>query len=807
MRSGWMSCLVGALACASTGYAAAADLNPLDEFASANGVLDVTMIVGQRTVNIGGASVATNVYTICESKDYDTTVPGDCATQPANPYGGTALRVQPKDHLKIHLINRMSGEENGMPLGPDSLMTNLHTHGLLVRARGIDEIDVIGDENTSGKYEQGSIGDFIFVAIQPEATPAMQGHAAHAAMGASDLRFDIEIPDRHPPGIFWFHPHYHGLAKRQVSSGMAGMIVVDGPDYMCLHVGTKANGEPECQDDPNDSTKLPVSMRDDIAVRTILLKDAQITTFDETAKTGVMFDDQDPGFCGKAAGGTNGYCSGRDLGPDGPDFTGGRWIFSLNGVQHPQWNAAAATGNDAKPGNTEIWRIQNGSANITYNLCLEAEGFPVQAKNGDEERCDGSLPFQVLSLDGVAFGTTGGSPGVVPVTDLQRRIVLMPGSRIEILVTPRDKDLCPVGKVTNDSCAQFASNLSKDFPVEIRTLAYDTGGDGWPEIALGTVTFHQAPGVTIAGLNTVAVNARFEKILAGAPPATSVFVAESVDGLCRESGAYRLGAGESRRVYFAIVSDATVDANKPEQFLLGTTIVTDAEEWYFDESGSRVTVDDSHPPLLRPFDAAETRADLCVPTDAGTETWQLVNISGEVHNFHIHQSKFNIAPCTTDGPCSAPSGGLAGPAFFATSDIDKLNLTNAVLVNESEGHFSPDKARLHDTIIVPRGTATECAARDIKIGSRGSFIRHIPVGFNRLHPVYVYDQNGACIVSRTDKDGTAGWIDVQIPFDQSYSVGKYVFHCHILEHEDRGMMAAIRVLTASQEVASGSGVK
>jgi FtsP/CotA-like multicopper oxidase with cupredoxin domain len=36
-------------------------------------------------------------------------------------------------------------------------------------------------------------------------------------------------------------------------------------------------------------------------------------------------------------------------------------------------------------------------------------------------------------------------------------------------------------------------------------------------------------------------------------------------------------------------------------------------------------------------------------------------------------------------------------------------------------------------------------------------------------------------------------IFVKIPFAQ---LGTFVFHCHILEHEDGGMMAAIRVVPA-----------
>ena len=36
------------------------------------------------------------------------------------------------------------------------------------------------------------------------------------------------MPEDHPGGIFWYHPHRHGGVAQQVRAGMAGMIVVRG---------------------------------------------------------------------------------------------------------------------------------------------------------------------------------------------------------------------------------------------------------------------------------------------------------------------------------------------------------------------------------------------------------------------------------------------------------------------------------------------------------------------------------------------------------------------------------------------------
>jgi len=44
------------------------------------------------------------------------------------------------------------------------------------------------------------------------------------------------------------------------------------------------------------------------------------------------------------------------------------------------------------------------------------------------------------------------------------------------------------------------------------------------------------------------------------------------------------------------------------------------------------------------------------------------------------------------------------------------------------------------------------------------------------------------------QDGVPGEVKVIIPFTDPNMVGRFVFHCHIVEHEDSGMMANVVVL-------------
>ena len=56
------------------------------------------------------------------------------------------------------------------------------------------------------------------------------------------------------------------------------------------------------------------------------------------------------------------------------------------------------------------------------------------------------------------------------------------------------------------------------------------------------------------------------------------------------------------------------------------------------------------------------------------------------------------------------------------------------------------------------------------------------------------DQNGVCTVDQWRSGQCFGpTVVLDIPFAE---LGEFVYHCHILEHEDGGMMARIQVVPA-----------
>jgi len=95
---------------------------------------------------------------------------------------GPTLRLQAGDVLSVRLLNRLAEP------------TNLHMHGLHVSPQGA--------------------GDNVFVTVDP----------------GGSFDYEYRLPADHPPGVYWYHPHHHGLVAGQIFGGLFGAIVVEDTD-------------------------------------------------------------------------------------------------------------------------------------------------------------------------------------------------------------------------------------------------------------------------------------------------------------------------------------------------------------------------------------------------------------------------------------------------------------------------------------------------------------------------------------------------------------------------------------------------
>lgn len=146
-----------------------------DDIAAAAQVEDGNVFVEPQVRRSSGGVLDTSMI----AQPYQNGMPGQMVYDGQLP--GPTLVVQQGDRLRLYLTNALGGPA-----------TNLHYHGMHVSPSGNS--------------------DNIFVHIQP----------------GQSFQYELQIPEDHPPGAYWYHPHVHGISMPQVGGGLAGAILVDG---------------------------------------------------------------------------------------------------------------------------------------------------------------------------------------------------------------------------------------------------------------------------------------------------------------------------------------------------------------------------------------------------------------------------------------------------------------------------------------------------------------------------------------------------------------------------------------------------
>ena len=68
-----------------------------------------------------------------------------------------------------------------------------------------------------------------------------------------DFQYEYNIPPDHPAGTFWYHSHRHGSTALQVSSGMAGALIIRGTRLPTL----TRNGDLDTLLEPTPAQRFP----------------------------------------------------------------------------------------------------------------------------------------------------------------------------------------------------------------------------------------------------------------------------------------------------------------------------------------------------------------------------------------------------------------------------------------------------------------------------------------------------------------------------------------------------------------------
>lgn len=533
----------------------------------------------------------------------------------------------------------------------------------------------------------------------------------------------------HPVGLNWYHSHLHGISSNQVMGGMSGLLSVGA---------ATANVKAACVKDPNDEFKClndvekdTRDLRDRTKARYALLRDIplKITKLPGEANGDAAEWDQDPA--------SRGFPPGTPCGVWKPDTSTLDLKASLRTgfCQRTKDTALLFTLNGQRFPTITV----DGGQNLLLRFGNLSSNVPYWLELASE--ADNSVvPLTVLSIDGVVPANPV-LPGQAqkPIQALiDNNTLLMPAARAEVYVRNDEK--------SHDAPQVYI----------LRTKRHLVGRfDEWPEIQLARIVLQPN---AVASKTLVALNALVAKVtapLAIEPRAEKV---ELPDGCVRDlDPAFH----EYRRVSF--FSGGKTSDGTPAGFNILTEIVRPTagppqdEANYGPAKPAETSVAlgmdaDGNGGRGVPFEEYVGKGGLvdwskrhvCIQIDhhgSHKQLWVLFNGTGALHNFHIHQMKFRLATATElrenyfieppkpSHDCPRERGVCSGPDYDLYDD-------------QASGNIDPGETRRwHDTIPLPP-----------------------------FQTVFLV-----------------------MSFDAKQQIGRFVFHCHILKHEDVGLMAPIEV--------------
>jgi L-ascorbate oxidase len=562
---------------------------------------------------------------------------------PNAPYVAPTIEVYPGDTVDITLHNKLPADPSciGMNMNPDIPHcfngTNLHSHGLWVSPTGNS--------------------DNVLLSINP---------------GVS-FRYEYNIPPDHPAGTFWYHSHRHGSTALQVSSGMAGALIVRGDR---LPTPT-AHGDIDTLLKNPDGTPF--------VERILVLQQIQYGCLDAAGNIKVRKNSQgnvvawvcDPGDVGVIEFYSD--KNGNGFGPGSWDQSG-RYT-SINGLVLPTFKA--------KAGVIERWRLIH--AGVRDTIALQFFKAKPQASTINRlaaaaadryiaDNCTGTpLPYQVIASDGLTMAAAQ-----------EKTIdVLQPGYRSDALVVfPASGRYC----VVNAAIAAPASVTRSAVPRRL----------------LGMVDV--APGTAVPDIRNYVLSSLVAAAQRNMPPDIRAAVVADL----------RNGFRLTRFTPHPDITDAEV---KGHQYLT----------FFIDTSGNNAKFEISSAPFDQPFDPKPydpNRVDR-VLTLGNADEWQLQSRFVS-HPFHIHVNPFQIVKIVDPN----------GKDVSAPGAVDDAG-------GQPDPQYPGLKGVWKDTIWV-----------------------------KSLIPQTTYPKGVYTIVIRTRYERF---------------IGEYVLHCHILDHEDQGMMQNVRI--------------
>ena len=635
-----------------------------------------------------------------------------------------------------------------IPAGPQPV--NIHTHGLVLVPHAADANGAYGDyvgvlacpQSTAAScphepkdLQMTQVCGVAKSAQSGHACPGM-GHAGHLgpapAAGVQhvhghdvllgSVNYSIDIPGIHPASFAWFHPHAHEISSAQVGAGLSGVLTIG---TLCSDPSLDTASRNTFCRDVNGEPVLKPNARE----RVMMLKDLQV--YDERQGTAPVTSGGNPtqpakhpsaeGYrivptCNTPGLVAQAFCH-FDADPDGAATTiAGNWLFTVNGQLKPTIAMTVGT--------PELWRVANISANATYRLSLRNDSPAPDNDDPALATCSSYKGFQIVSLD-------GGTKITDPALKAETEILLPPGARADIWIVPQ----------VGDHFWLVQKGFKKP--------------DLYPPAILATVTAPNPPtsaeagGALSLGFVSAPVNAQVMSASATQPAFEKPDDCEHRPETAGVNDWLSLdGTNETVSLFFGKIS-----GDLPEILTLGIVrgdVQTSSDPQIKAQIEDCLAGGDPDRLSCRYLKGGPFRMEdrsLCLKHGARI-TFRIFNLTGETHNFHIHQQKFAVSSQGTMSSTEASTAAVGG-------SLNQRQLASSRVAAPSTSTPQTDNTFIVDSVPVPSVWSTDAQGN--------------------LQPPAIET--------------------VTMKFDKPQQVGDFVFHCHILEHEDKGMMKRITVWT------------
>src|SRR5215469_4166798 len=242
------------------------------------------------------------------------------------------------------------------------------------------------------------------------------------------FQYSFQIPSDEPPGLYWYHPHVHGIAEAALLGGGSGALVVDG----IQNIQPSVSG---------------------LRHRVLVIRDqAQVQGLPE-----------DGGNCG--------------VGIPFQDITVNNVPIDSHATFDSNGNETSVTFTPAvlhmMSGETQFWRVTNSTADTILDLQVLYDGVPQTLK--------------IVAIDGVAVNSQDGTqPGTLGSSTDYRLAV---AGRVEFLVKAPSSYVKKAQLVTNNINTGPQGDCDPSRPIFNITLMGDTDGDEpWLDDKVGNFT-------------------------------------------------------------------------------------------------------------------------------------------------------------------------------------------------------------------------------------------------------------------------------------------------------------------------------